>query len=50
MDAEHWLVEAIKDIGIDIDGFHHVLPQESINHAVKSHSSPEIEKTTAKKY
>jgi hypothetical protein len=49
MDAEQWLVEAVNDIGIDINGFNHALPQESINHAVKSHSSPEIEKNNGQK-
>jgi hypothetical protein len=44
MDAEHWLVEAVKDIGIDIDGFRHVITDDSITHSINRHSNEGIER------
>jgi hypothetical protein len=44
MDAAQWLVEAAKDIGIDINGFHHVITDDSVTHAIDGHSNEEREK------
>ncbi|MDR0639415.1 MAG: hypothetical protein LBG27_11045 [Spirochaetaceae bacterium] len=41
MDAAQWLVEATKDIGINIDGFHHVITDENTNHALDRYSNEE---------
>ena len=42
--AEKWLVDAAKNVGLDIDGFDHEITNEFINHVMKRHSNETTEK------